>query len=131
MGSMAAAVGALVFAVTALFQWLFAHLGWNVAVMLWVSDAMAGLFAGLLSLRLMNNARERQQAVAQRLRMVAEMNHEVRNALELIQLSAHMTHDQETISSIGTAVERIQRTLREVLDESPNGDSPLAAKPKH
>ena len=76
----------------------------------------------------MRDARDRQRAIDARLRMVAEMNHEVRNALNLIQLSAHVTHNRQSIENISSAVERIQRTLREVLGERSEQDPQTTAR---
>jgi PAS domain S-box-containing protein len=52
--------------------------------------------------------------------VIAEMNHHIRNALEEINLSAHLTRNQEVISNISLASERIEWALREILPGAGN-----------
>jgi hypothetical protein len=78
-------------------------------------DAGVAVFCGLLVLKVLLDARARQIAVWQRLQMIAELNHHVRNALESIQLSAYSIKDQPSIRIIQESVDRIQWALREVL----------------
>ena len=46
------------------------------------------------------------------------MNHQDRNALENIQLTAYLSHDQQLISEIQVSVQRIDWALREVLPKT-------------
>ena len=92
-------------------------LGCQVRIVLWVSAAIAGVFASLLAFGSMQHARQRRQLAAERLQIVATLNHRIRNSLELIQLIAHMTHNADTIEQLAGAVEHIQRSLREVLEQ--------------
>ncbi len=119
--------GALVFIITAALQFFLAAFGCPARVLLWATDAIAGILAFLLTLRL---ARERRQFLTERLRIVAALNHGIRNALELIQLTAHMTHDAEAIEQIGGAVEHIQRSLRAVLEEPSEAQSETTSEPQ-
>jgi hypothetical protein len=80
-----------------------------------MAEGGSALILGLLVAKLLQNAyRARQQAEA-RLRVIAEVNHHVRNALELISLSAYITRDEEAIRRISEGVNRIDWALREVL----------------
>ncbi len=81
-------------------------------------DAAVGLLCGALLLKVLSDARARQRAVLQRLEMIGDMNHHIRNALEQIQMSAHTTHDQALIQNVETALERIQWALNEVLPQN-------------
>ena len=78
-------------------------------------DIVSSLLIGMLISKVLNQAWERRQALLERLDMVGEMNHHMRNALEIIQLSAHQTHDPEAIARIREASNRIQWALKEIL----------------
>jgi hypothetical protein len=80
-----------------------------------MSDIIAGTLAGFFIFMMLRNIRERRLVILRRLAAIREMNHEIRNALELIQLSAYSTRHQQAIASITDAVDRIQWTLREIL----------------
>lgn len=66
----------------------------------------------------------RQRAMIKKLAVVAEMNHIVRNELEIIEYSAYVTRDQEHIRRIRSCVAHIDRALREVLSR---GNATVAA----
>ncbi len=53
--------------------------------------------------------------LAGRLEIIANMNHYVRNHLQVIQYSAYLTKDQQHIQRIEQSLERIEWALREVL----------------
>jgi signal transduction histidine kinase len=59
--------------------------------------------------------RRRNRYLAERLEVIAEMNHHVRNGLQVIQYSAYMTKDREHIQRIEQSLGRIDWALREVL----------------
>ena len=59
--------------------------------------------------------RRQNRYLAQRLEVVADMNHHVRNDLQVIQYSAYMTKDKEHIQRIEQSLGRIDWALREVL----------------
>jgi hypothetical protein len=84
-------------------------------VMAW--NAVAGFAAGWMAMKTIDSARERRKNISQRLKMIGDLNHHVRNALQSIQLSAYSTHDQQIITSIGDSVQRIEWALREIVPE--------------
>lgn len=89
-----------------------------------VAEAASALILGTLAAKLLHGAyRARQHALA-RLQVIAEVNHHVRNALEIISLSAYITRDEEAIRRIMEGVNRIDWALREIL---PQESFPLAA----
>jgi hypothetical protein len=90
------------------------------------ADASVSLLFGALLGKAIRESQLRYEAVRQRLEMIAEMNHHIRNALELIQLSAHNTQDAELIANIETAAARIQWALREILPQSSARSTPGA-----
>ncbi len=59
--------------------------------------------------------RRQNRYLAERLEVIADMNHYVRNHLQVIQYSAYLTKDQQHIQRIGQSLERIEWALREVL----------------
>jgi signal transduction histidine kinase len=85
------------------------------AVMMAVSNAVAAAVIGYLMWKLADYAIQRRKRVEERLEMIAEMNHHVRNALEAISLSAYTTRNQEAIEMISGAVKRIDWALKEIL----------------
>lgn len=80
--------------------------------------ALAGLLAFGFTYRILSQWHERRETLRRELQIIGDTNHHIRNALELIQLSAQTTHDQQVIAQISVAVERIQWVLREVMDET-------------
>src|SRR3954468_8265685 len=89
--------------------------GSSKVVMAW--NAVAGFAAGWMAMKTIESARERRKNISQRLKMIGDLNHHVRNALQSIQLSAYSTHDQEIIASVGDSVQRIEWALREIVPE--------------
>jgi signal transduction histidine kinase len=59
--------------------------------------------------------RRQNRLLMQRLEVIADMNHHVRNDLQVIQYSAYMTKDKEHIQRIEQSLGRIEWALREVL----------------
>jgi len=59
--------------------------------------------------------RRQNRFLMQRLEVIADMNHHVRNDLQVIQYSAYMTKDKEHIQRIEQSLGRIDWALREVL----------------
>ena len=111
----AAGVGAAIFCTAFFVERYFHHQGTDPIPMIAVSDAIAGLLGGLLILRLSYNVIERRRVILERLRAIADVNHHIRNALDLIQLSAQTTADKNAIGVIQEGVDRIEWTLREML----------------
>jgi two-component sensor histidine kinase len=79
------------------------------------SDALGGLVAGGLSFRLLQYERERRVRLRQRIAVIADMNHHVRNALQVISFTAYTTADKEQLEVVKESMERIQWALKEVL----------------
>lgn len=80
-------------------------------------NATAGFVAGWYAMKSFDRERERRKNIAERLKMIGDLNHHVRNALQSIQLSAYSTQDQEIIASVGDSVQRIEWALREIVPE--------------
>ena len=82
-----------------------------------IFNAVAGFAAGWFAMKTFDRERERRRNIAQRLKMIGDLNHHVRNALQSIQLSAYSTQDQEIIASVGDSVQRIEWALREIVPQ--------------
>jgi hypothetical protein len=76
---------------------------------------LPGVLAGVLAVKLIHGSIQNRDGIRERLEMVAEMNHHIRNALQVIELSAHSTRNEQAIASITQAVNRIERVLREIV----------------
>jgi hypothetical protein len=107
--------GSVVFGTAAMWEWIASREGWSLLPMAMVSNVAAGTLTGIFLFMVLRKIRERRLLTLRRLTAIREMNHEIRNALELIQLSAYSTHHQDAIVAITDAVDRIQWTLREML----------------
>jgi hypothetical protein len=89
-----------------------------------LSNLMVGTVGAALVYVLSLRERQRRQYVECRLRVIAEMNHHIRNALQVITFYTHKGQKQEV--GIVEAVERIQWALREVLPQLPEEPSAKA-----
>lgn len=79
-----------------------------------ISDAISSLVIGLLSYRLFRLQQQRREYVRHKVEVIADMNHHVRNALQVISLTTH-GNDKDEIGVIRESVNRIQWALRELL----------------
>lgn len=82
-----------------------------------LSSLLVGLVAAVLVYVLSARERQRQEHVECRLHVIAEMNHHIRNALQVITFYSRKGEKQEV--GIVEAVERIQWALREILPQLP------------
>jgi hypothetical protein len=105
----------LVWAVGFGFDRLLAKDGVTRNDILLTSNALTGVVAGLLFFSLSNNERQRRQLVRERLNTIAEMNHHIRNALQVISYASAAESPAESVDMIRSSVERIEWALREVL----------------
>ena len=80
-----------------------------------VSDVLGGCIAGALIFRLLQYERERRARLRQKLIVIADMNHHVRNALQVISLHTYSSADQQQIEAVRESMRRIQWALKEIL----------------
>ncbi len=123
---MAVGVGACVYAVSMTIDFALYRSGVSPVPMFSISDGLAALIAALFALKVVQHSTERRRAVIERLEMIAEMNHHIRNALDVIQLSAHTTRDEAAIAMVNEAVERIEWALQEILGSKDKGGGQAA-----
>lgn len=91
-----------------------------------LSSFLVGLVAGALVYFLSVRERQRRAYVDCRLRVIAEMNHHIRNALQVITFYSRKGEKQEV--GVIEAVERIQWALREVLPQLPDSPAEMHAE---
>ena len=84
-------------------------------VVLEVSDALGGLVAGALMFRLLQYERERRERLRHKLTVISDMNHHVRNALQVIRYAAYIPSERDQVAHVDEAIERIDWALREIL----------------
>ena len=89
------------------------HVSWRFAAE--ADDVLTAVFAGALFYRLMKYERERRGWLRQRLEVIAEINHYVRNGLQAISLSAHSSTDQQQVRALREGINRVEYALREIL----------------
>jgi hypothetical protein len=87
------------------------------------SNLLTGIVAAAFYAYFSEAERERRKLVQQRLRTIAEMNHHIRNALQIITYAASAQKREDSVQLIRGSVERIEWSLREVLP----GYAPAAA----
>ncbi|MDT8066980.1 MAG: hypothetical protein ROO76_02315 [Terriglobia bacterium] len=77
--------------------------------------AVIGVAFGIITLVEVQAVQQRRQKVFEDLRVVASLNHNVRNALQSIQYAAHLSAPSEHLQIINESVHRIDETLRELF----------------
>ena len=108
-------VAVLVWAVGFGFDRLLVRDGVSRTEILLLSNGLTGLVAAYLFYSLASNERLRREGIRDRLRTIAEMNHHIRNALQVITYATAAPKDEESVELIRSSVERIEWALREVL----------------
>jgi hypothetical protein len=106
------AVGAIVFILGLSANWLSE----NVLASRWriLDDLLLGVTAGFI---VFWYERLRTRALLQRLLIIREMNHHIRNALQVVIYAASAHHDDGLAEQVREAVRRIDWALKEVLPE--------------
>lgn len=80
-----------------------------------ILNAFFAVVAALLVHRLLAFERDKCNRILDRLEVVDQMNHHIRNALQVISFSAHTASTESELSEIKNAVTRIQWAVREIL----------------
>ena len=80
-----------------------------------ISDAITAILIGAMIAQIVVLYRQRQLQAAARVQRIAEMNHHVRNALQVITYWSLAEKEKRQVELVQDAVNRIQWALREVL----------------
>ena len=93
-----------------------------------IDDLLIGVAAGLL---VFAYELRRHNAMLRQMRIIAEMNHHVRNALQPILYSPYLKEQAEQVRIVQEGIDRIQWALKEVLpgetNDTPQRRSGIAA----
>lgn len=90
--------------------------------MLVISNSLTGLFAGVLVFQMAREAKASRDLVRERMKTIAELNHHIRNALQVIKFWGAQQRpalDAMQLQLINDSVDRIEWALREVLPRYP------------
>ena len=79
------------------------------------SNALTGLVVAGLFLELTRNVRNRRRLVQARLEVIADMNHHIRNALQVLTYGAARHGNEKETEMMRESIQRIEWALREVL----------------
>jgi hypothetical protein len=92
--------------------------------MLIFSNGLTGVFAGGLFWQMAREAKASRDLIAERMKTIAELNHHIRNALQVIKFLGGQKRtglDAVQLQLINDSVDRIEWALREVLPRYPIG----------
>ena len=104
------------------FDYFLGQVGLSRFGMLIMSNGLTGLFAGGLVYQLAREERASRELVRARIKTIAELNHHIRNALQVIRFLGGQQRpslDAMQLQLINDAVDRIEWALREVLPRYP------------
>jgi hypothetical protein len=79
-----------------------------------VGRAAVALAVGLLVFQLLTDIQERYQAMLDRLLRIVELNHHIRNALQVISYNNVPDRSEQAIQQVNAEILRIESVLREV-----------------
>ncbi len=95
-----------------------------------LAGAAVALAVGLLVFQLLTDIQERYQAMMDRLQRVVELNHHIRNALQVIAYHNVPERGERAIQQVNAEVLRIESVLREVSAAlGDHADLPAAVVP--
>jgi len=118
--------GAFIFLSGGLLDW-FVTRRYIPRISLMLAGAAVALTVGLLVFQILTDIRERYQEIVDRLRRIVELNHHIRNALQVIAYYNVPDRTERAIQQVNAEILRIESVLREVsaaLGE--HSDSPTA-----
>jgi hypothetical protein len=89
--------------------------------MMLVSNGLTGMAAGWLFFQFAESQRNKHELIQERMRTIAELNHHIRNALQVIKYAGGLqtSLDASQLQLINDSVKRIEWALREVLPKYP------------
>ena len=79
------------------------------------SNALTGLVVAGLFLELTRNVQNRRRLVQARLEVIADMNHHIRNALQVLTYGTARHENENETEMMRESIQRIEWALREVL----------------
>lgn len=116
------AVTAIVSVLGIVFDHVLVKEGLPRLAMMIMSNVLTGVFAGGLFLQLAREEKANRALVQSRMNTIAELNHHIRNALQVIKFLGGQQRsglDAVQLQLINDSVNRIEWALREVLPQYP------------
>ena len=114
-GAIIVAVALVVSIVGLLFDRLLLREGVPRYDLMAISNSLTGIVAGAFFWQAKRLDRERREFIRERLHTISEMNHHIRNALQVISFYSGKDRDEQTMAALAQAVNRIEWALSEVL----------------
>ena len=115
LAAIAVAAAVIMFLVSAGLDSVIVHEHESRLTAIQVSDILGGVVAGALMFRLLLYERERRARLRRKMAIISDMNHHVRNALQVISFQTFSAADKEQLETIRESMERIQWALKEIL----------------
>jgi methyl-accepting chemotaxis protein len=106
-------VGAFIFLSGGVLDW-FVTRQYLPRISLMLAGAAVALAVGLLVFQILTDIGERYQAMVDRLRRIVELNHHIRNALQVIAYYNVPERTERAIQQVNAEIVRIESVLREV-----------------
>ncbi len=106
-------------------DWLLVKEGLPRLDMIIFSNGLTGLFAGGLFWQMAREAKASRDLIAERMKTIAELNHHIRNALQVIKFLGGQKRaglDAVQLQLINDSADRIEWALQEVLPRYPIGN---------
>ena len=98
-----------------------------------LSNVITGVIAGILFHQFARSEKTRRELVRERMQTVAELNHHIRNALQVIRFWGEQQRsalDAMQLQLITESVNRIEWALREILPKYPEDSSAASSEPE-
>lgn len=133
-GMVALLVVLIVSLIGIVLDWLLVKEGLPRLDMIIFSNGLTGLFAGGLFWQMAREAKASRDLVAERMKTIAELNHHIRNALQVIKFLGMQNRsgfDAVQLQLINDSVDRIEWALREVLPRYPIGNTITPSQDGH
>jgi hypothetical protein len=122
-------VAMVVFIIDAGLEYLLLDRGISHSWTLFVSDAIAATAVAFFATYTFSLHKQREAEVRERVERIVEMNHHVRNALQVITYWSLAERDKKEVELIRQAVDRIEWALREVLPSGLGRKVPPSKEP--
>lgn len=112
------AAAAFIFLGGGVLDWLVT-LQYIPPISLMLAGAAVALAVGLLVFQILTDIQEAYEGMVDRLQQIAELNHHIRNALQVVAYHNVPERGEQAIREVKVAVIRIESVLREVLPKQP------------
>jgi hypothetical protein len=122
-GLLATVIAVFVFTINLLQDVFLSSEGFSRWSIVALSDVITGTIAGALFYQFAKHEKNRRELIRERMHTVAELNHHIRNALQVIKFwgvqHQNCSLDEMQIQLMKDSVDRIEWALREVLPKYP------------